>query len=88
MLAYLQAGVLGNPKAAAAYAGVHPRHEQSGQRDRSRLSKQGCPALRRYLYLAALAAIRWDPEIAAWPTRVGHVVHVRPRVGRVVHVRL
>lgn len=70
VLAYLPAGVLGNPKAAAAYAGVHPRHEQSGQRDRSRLSKQGCPALRRYLYLAALAAIRWDPEIAAWHDRL------------------
>jgi transposase len=70
VLAYLPAGVLGNPKAAAAYAGLHPRHEQSGQRDRSRLSKQGCPPLRRYLYLAALAAIRWDPDIAAWYERL------------------
>ena len=57
VLAYLPAGVLGNPKAAAAYAGLHPRQEQSGQRDHSRLSKQGCPALRRYLYLAAMAGI-------------------------------
>jgi transposase len=63
VLAYVPVGVLGNPKAAAAYAGVHPRQEQSGQRDRSRLSKQGCPALRRYLYMAAMAAIRCDPEI-------------------------
>ena len=70
VLAYLPAGVLGNAKAAAAYAGVHPRQEQSGQRDRSRLSKQGCPALRRYLYLAALAAVRWDPQIAAWHHRL------------------
>jgi transposase len=66
VLAYLPPSVLGHPKAAAAYAGLHPRHEQSGQRDRSRLSKQGCPPLRRYLWLAALAAIRFDPEIAAW----------------------
>jgi transposase len=66
VLAYLPAGVLGNPKAAAAYAGVHPRQAQSGQRDRSRLSKQGCPALRRYLYLAAMSAIRFDPDLAAW----------------------
>lgn len=66
VLAYLPPGVLGNPKAAAAYAGLHPRHEQSGQRDRSRLSKQGCPALRRYLWLAALSAIRFDPELKAW----------------------
>jgi transposase len=71
VLAYLPAGVLGNPKAAAAYAGLHPRHEQSGQRDHSRLSKQGCPALRRYLYLAAMSAIRYDPEIAAWYQRLG-----------------
>jgi len=70
VLAYLPAGVLGNPKAAAAYAGLHPRHEQSGQRDRSRLSKQGCPALRRYLYLAAVSAIHHDPEIAAWHQRL------------------
>jgi transposase len=66
VLAYLPAGVLGNPKAAAAYAGVHPRQAQSGQRDHSRLSKQGCPALRRYLYLAAMCAVRCDPELAAW----------------------
>ena len=70
VLAYLPAGVLGNAKAAAAYAGVHPRQEQSGQRRRTRLSKQGCPALRRYLYLAALAAVRWDPQIAAWHHRL------------------
>lgn len=70
VLAYLPAGVLGHPKAAAAYAGLHPRHEQSGQRDRSRLSKQGCPALRRYLYLAAMSAIRFDAEIGAWYHRL------------------
>ena len=66
VLAYLPAGVLGNPKAAAAYAGLHPRQDQSGQRSSSRLSKQGCPPLRRYLYLAALSAIRFDPAMAAW----------------------
>jgi transposase len=66
VLAYLPAGVHGNAKAAAAYAGVHPRHHQSGQRASSRLSKQGCPALRRYLYLAAMSAVRRDPVIGAW----------------------
>lgn len=70
VLAYLPAGVLGHPKAAAAYAGVHPRQEQSGQRERSRLSKQGCPPLRRYLYLAAMTAIRFDPELCAWYQRL------------------
>jgi transposase len=70
VLAYLPAGVLGNAKAAAAYAGLHPRQEQSGQRDRSRLSKQGCPPLRRYLYLAAMSAIRFDPAMAAWHAKL------------------
>lgn len=70
VLAYLPAGVLGNPKAAAAYAGLHPRQEQSGQRETSRLSKQGCPALRRYLYMAALSAIQRDPQMAAWHARL------------------
>jgi transposase len=70
VLAYLPPSGLGNAKAAAAYAGLHPRQDQSGQRDRSRLSKQGCPPLRRYLWLAALAAIRYDPEIAAWHQRL------------------
>ena len=53
-------------EAAAAYAGVHPRHEQSGMRASSRLSKQGCPAVRRYLYLAAMSAVRGDPVLRAW----------------------
>jgi transposase len=66
VLAYLPAGVHGQTKAAAAYAGVHPRQEQSGQRSRSRLSKQGCPAVRRYLYLAAQCAVRFDPVIKTW----------------------
>lgn len=66
VLAYLPAGVHGHAKAAAAYAGVHPRQEQSGQRSRSRLSKQGCPAVRRYLYLAAQCAVRCDPVMRGW----------------------
>jgi transposase len=66
VLAYLPAGVHGNAKAAAAYAGVHPRQDQSGQRSRSHLSKQGCPALRRYRSLAAMGAIRFDPEMRGW----------------------
>lgn len=66
VLAYLPAGVHGHAKAAAAYAGVHPRQAQSGQRNHSALSKQGCPALRRYLYLAAMCAVRFDPVLKAW----------------------
>ena len=44
-----------------------PAHAvQRHTHNRSRLSKQGCPALRRYLYLAALTTIRWDAELNAW----------------------
>jgi transposase len=70
VLAYLPAGVWGDPKAAAAYAGVHPRREQSGQRDRSKLSKQGHAGLRRYLYLAATTALRHDASLRAFYDRL------------------
>jgi transposase len=70
VLAYLPVGVWGDAKAAAAYAGVHPRREQSGQRDRSRLSKQGHAGLRRYLYMAATTALIHDPSLRAFRDRL------------------
>jgi transposase len=86
VLAYLPPAVLGNPKAAAAYAGLHPQQEQSGTHDTSHLSKQGCPQLRRYLYQAALSAIRWDPEIAAWYQRlIARGKHGKSAVCAVAH---
>jgi transposase len=70
VLGYLPPELWGDAKKAAAYAGVHPRHEQSGQRDRSRLSKQGHARLRRYLYVAASVALHHNPELAAFATRL------------------
>jgi transposase len=70
VLAYLPRGLWGDAKAAAAYAGVHPRREQSGQRDNSRLSKQGHARLRRYLYMAATVALRHDADLAAFHARL------------------
>jgi transposase len=70
VLAYLPRPLWGNPKAAAAYAGVHPRRDQSGQRDRSHLSKQGHAGLRRYLYMAATTALRFDPALRAFHNRL------------------
>ena len=70
VLAYLPRAIWGDPKAAAAYAGVHPRRDQSGQRDRSRLSKQGHAGLRRYLYVAATVAARYDGDLAAFRARL------------------
>lgn len=69
VLASLPAAVWGEAK-AAAFAGVPPRREQSGQRARSRLAKQGHAGLRRYLYLAALVARRHDPERRAFSERL------------------
>ena len=66
VLGYLPAGVWDDPKAAAAYAGVPPRREQSGQRDRSCLSKQGHAGLRRYLYMAATTALLHDASLRAF----------------------
>jgi transposase len=70
VLGYLPAPIWGDAKAAAAYAGVHPRREQSGQRDRSRLSKQGHARLRRHLWLGAQAAVRHDPTMSAFHHRL------------------
>ncbi len=60
VLGYLPPETWGNAKAAAAYAGVHPRHVQSGRSSRSHLSKRGHRRLRRYLYLAARVAVQRD----------------------------
>ena len=70
VLAYLPVGVWGDAKAAAAYAGVHPRRVQSGQRDRSCLSKQGHAGLRRYLYMAATTALQHDVSLRAFYDRL------------------
>jgi transposase len=66
VLGFLPVGVWGQAKAAAAYAGVHPHVEQSGQRSRSWMSKAGHAPLRRVLYMAALAAITHDGPLAAF----------------------
>jgi transposase len=65
VLALLPQSLWGNAKAAAAYAGVHPRQTQSGDRAPSHLSKQGSPVLRRVLYMAAVVAIQHDATMRA-----------------------
>jgi transposase len=86
VLAYLPRALWGDPKAAAAYAGVHPRREQSGQRDHSRLSKQGHAGLRRYLYVAATVALGCDPTLAAFRDRlVGRGKHPASAKGAAMH---
>jgi transposase len=51
-------------KAVAAYAGLSPRHYQSGTIEyRSRLAKTGNAQLRRALYFPAISAMRHNPRI-------------------------
>ena len=63
VLAYLPVELWGQVKPAVAYAGLHPRLEQSGRTSHSRLSKAGPPPLRRALYMAAMVAIRHDADL-------------------------
>lgn len=66
VLASLPPGVHGQATAAATAAGVQPRQEQSGQGASRHRRQQGCPAVRRYLSLAAPCAVRCDPVLTAW----------------------
>lgn len=56
----------------AAFAGLDPRVRQSGTsvRGRSCLSKAGSPRLRRALYFPAMAALRFNPAVAALRQRL------------------
>jgi transposase len=58
-------------KAVAAYAGLSPRHYQSGSIEhRSRLAKTGNAQLRHALYFPAITAIRHNPPIRALAERL------------------
>lgn len=52
---------------AAAFTGLVPVHHQSGEsvRGPSRLSKNGDASVRRLLYMAAVVAIRHNPDVRA-----------------------
>jgi hypothetical protein len=54
----------GTPSQAVAYAGLSPKHRQSGTlRGRVRLSKIGNSNVRKALYFPAITAIRFNPVI-------------------------
>jgi transposase len=58
-------------KAVAAYAGLSPRHYQSGSIEyRSRLVKTGNAQLRRALFFPAISAMRHNPRIRALAMRL------------------
>jgi transposase len=66
---------------AAAYAGLNPSHRQSGSSldAPSRISRIGNATLRAALYLPALAAIRWNPLVAALRQRLKDQGRLKPK---------
>ena len=57
-------------KAINALAGLAPVADQSGKRDGKRVIYGGRAAVRRMLYLAALSAARYNPDIAVFYRRL------------------
>lgn len=71
ILAELPENLVGDGRVLSAYAGVVPQLSQSGTSvNRSALCRSGNPALRRRLYLAAVVAGTWCPELKAFKERL------------------
>ncbi|WP_456411208.1 transposase [Oceanithermus sp.] len=71
VLAYLPPELWGKAKPASSYAGLIPEQSISGSSVRkNRLSRKGPVLLRKKLYLAALVAIRHDPEMKTFYLRL------------------
>jgi transposase len=71
-------------KAAAAYAGLSPREWQSGSsiRGKTRICKTGNAELRRDLFMPALVAMRFNPDLRVFADRL----KARGKPGKVVVV--
>jgi transposase len=60
-----------NVKAVAAYAGISPRHYESGSiRRPSRIAKTGNANLRTALYFPAISAMRYNPLLRCFADRL------------------
>jgi transposase len=60
-----------NVKAVAAYAGLSPRHHESGSNHRpSRIAKTGNASLRTALYFPAISAMRYNPLLRRFADRL------------------
>lgn len=72
MLVLLRSRYFENARQAAAFLGLVPVEHQSGRsvQGRPHLSKAGNPRLRAALYMAAVVAIRVNPDIRAQQTRL------------------
>lgn len=66
LLSVLHSRTFRNAGQLAAYVGLIPRLQESGQwKGRSRLSKQGSPKIRAKLYMPAIVCIHHNPDIKA-----------------------
>ncbi len=72
LLAEVDIAQFESARQVAAFAGLVPRHRQSGTsvRGRSRLSKAGSSRLRKGMYFPALTALRFNPLIRALGLRL------------------
>jgi transposase len=71
MLSVLHSRDFRNAKQVAAYLGVIPKLVESGVfKGRSALTKKGPPKVRAKLYMAAVAATQWNPDIRAMRHRL------------------
>ncbi len=62
-----------------AWAGLTPQHRQSGRfKGYTAISRMGSPILRRLLYMPTLAALRFNPRIASFYTRL--VNNAKPKM--------
>jgi transposase len=59
-----------SPEEAAAYAGLAPYAHDSGKKHGKRLTGGGHPQLRKMLYMAAGAALRFNPPLRAFYQRL------------------
>lgn len=59
-------------KEVSAYLGLNPRQNRSGSsvRGRTRISKMGDAALRKALYMPAITAIRYNPVVKAFASKL------------------
>ena len=67
-------------KEIAALVGLAPRTRQSGKREQRATTGHGRPGVRRVLFNAARSAIRWNPAMRAFYTRL---VETNRRPGKV-----
>ena len=80
---------IASARQAAAYAGLTPRREQSGQKEgRSRLSKTGNAHLRQAFYMSAVSGRTSNPRLKALALRMAGEKATKQIIGACMHLLL